>query len=139
MELTLDRNNWGPNAWSFIHYVALGYPTNPTDNDKENYKTFYYSLQNTLPCQKCAVNYQRHLKDIPIDSALDGPQELFKWTIDIHNEVNKELGKRKYSYEEVSDKYKEKESASSIPIIPSCIAIILLLIFVGIFLFNRYQ
>ena len=138
MELTPDRNNWGPNAWSFIHYVALGYPTNPTDNDKENYKTFYYSLQNTLPCQKCAANYQRHLKDIPIDSALEGPQELFKWTIDIHNEVNKELGKRKYSYEEVSDKYKEKESPS-IPIIPSCIAIILLLIFIGIFLFNRFK
>ena len=137
MELTPDRNNWGPNAWSFIHYVALGYPTNPTDNDKENYKTFYYSLQNTLPCQKCAANYQRHLKDIPIDSALEGPQELFKWTIDIHNEVNKELGKRKYSYQEVSDKYIKKEENTDKTFI--CLAIILLLIFIGIFLFNRFK
>ena len=130
-----EKLDWGPSAWSFIHYTALAYPVQPTETDKENYKTFYYSLQNTLPCPKCAKNYQRHLKDIPIDEALDGPEELFKWTIDIHNEVNKELGKRKYSYEEVSDKYiKKKENKIFI-----CLAILLLLIFIGIFLFNRFK
>ena len=130
-----EKQDWGPSAWSFIHYTALAYPVQPTETDKENYKTFYYSLQNTLPCPKCAENYQRHLKDIPIDEALVGPEELFKWTIDIHNEVNKELGKRKYSYEEVSDKYiKKKENKIFI-----CLAILLLLIFIGIVLFNRFK
>ena len=135
MRFVPEKQDWGPEAWSLIHYTALAYPVQPTDADKENYKTFYYSLQNTLPCPKCAKNYQRHLKDIPIDEALDGPEELFKWTIDIHNEVNKELGKRKYSYEEVSDKYiKKKENKIFI-----CLAILLLLIFIGIFLFNRFK
>lgn len=136
MKYNLEQKDWGPSAWSFIHYVALGYPDNPTENDKDNYKNFYYSLQNTLPCPKCAKNYQRHLKDIPIEEALSNSEELFKWTIDIHNEVNKELGKRKYSYQEVSIKYDEKESKGNIPI---CLAIILLLIFIGIFLFNHYK
>ena len=137
MRFVPEKQDWGPNAWSLIHYTALAYPSQPTDVDKENYKTFYYSLQNTLPCPKCALNYQRHLKDIPIDEALVGPEELFKWTIDIHNEVNKELGKRKYSYQEVSDKYIKKEENTDKTFI--CLAIILLLIFIGIFLFNRFK
>ena len=137
MRFVPEKQDWGPNAWSLIHYTALAYPSQPTDVDKENYKNFYYSLQNTLPCPKCALNYQRHLKDIPIDEALVDPEELFKWTIDIHNEVNKELGKRKYSYEEVSDKYIKKEENTDKTFI--CLAIILLLIFIGIFLFNRFK
>jgi hypothetical protein len=137
MKYNLEQKDWGPSAWSFIHYVALGYPDNPTENDKDNYKNFYYSLQYTLPCPKCAKNYQRHLKDIPIEEALGNSSELFKWTIDIHNEVNKELGKRKYSYQEVSDKYIKKEENTDKTFI--CLAIILLLIFIGIFLVNRYK
>ena len=32
---------WGPHGWKFMHYVSLGYPSNPTEEDKKNYKTFY--------------------------------------------------------------------------------------------------
>jgi len=134
MEFKPEKKDWGPNAWSFIHYVALGYPEKPDDNDKENYKTFYSNLRNVLPCHKCAKKYQSHLEDIPIDPALVGPSELFRWTINIHNEVNKELGKRIYSYEEVSDKYIKKPRGKNKIFI--CLAVILLLI-IGIFLFNR--
>ena len=36
---------WGPGAWLFLHTISLNYPTNPTYEDKENYKTFFTSLK----------------------------------------------------------------------------------------------
>ena len=53
---------WGPHGWKFIHYVSLGYPENPTINDKNFYKNFYYSLQDVLPCEKCRINYKKGIK-----------------------------------------------------------------------------
>ena len=54
---------WGPHGWKFMHYVSLGYPNNPTENDKLNYKTlsclilyflllknlYYYLNQKNIP------------------------------------------------------------------------------------------
>jgi hypothetical protein len=41
---------WGPHGWKFMHYVALAYPAKPTEEDKKNYKIFFESIQNILPC-----------------------------------------------------------------------------------------
>ena len=30
-------NVWGPYGWKFIHYVTLGYPNNPSNEDKLKY------------------------------------------------------------------------------------------------------
>ena len=38
---------------------------------------------------------------------LDNKQSLFKYTIDLHNQVNKSLGKKIYTYDEVVQIYKE--------------------------------
>jgi len=105
MEIEPKQSDWGPQAWSFIHYVALAYPDNPTEEDKKYYKNFYVNLQNVLPCKTCASNYKKNIDKKSVDPALSGKEELFKWTIDIHNMVNIELDKRKYSYEEVFNEY----------------------------------
>ena len=57
----ITPNLWGPHGWKFMHYISLGYPINPTSEDKINYKNFYYSLQDILPCDKCAINYQKNI------------------------------------------------------------------------------
>jgi hypothetical protein len=101
----IEKIKWGPGTWNFIHFVAITYPKEPTDNDMDKYLMFFTSLQHVLPCPKCSDNYKRHLDDFPIQKALTNNQELFKWTVDIHNEVNKELNKREYSYEEALNIY----------------------------------
>ena len=45
------------------------------------------------------------MKDFPIQDSLTNNKELFQWTVDIHNEVNKESNKREYSYEEAIQEY----------------------------------
>ena len=57
----MEPEIWGPHGWKFMHYISLGYPINPTSKDKINYKNFYYSLQDILPCEKCAINYQKNI------------------------------------------------------------------------------
>ena len=59
---------WGPSAWKFIHTIALSYPDNPTPFDKENYKAFFLSLQNVVPCARCREHYEKNIKDININN-----------------------------------------------------------------------
>jgi len=99
---------WGPQGWKFMHYVSLGYPNNPSEEDKRNYKTFYTSLQHILPCAKCANNYSHNLTKYPIDNHLENRDTLVRWVIDIHNQVNNETGKKEYTYEEALDLYNTK-------------------------------
>ena len=90
---SIKPNIWGPHAWKFMHYVSLNYPENPTIDNKNRYKNFYYSLQDILPCEKCRNNYKQNIIDHPIDPHLENKNSLIKWVIDIHNKVNTELNK----------------------------------------------
>jgi hypothetical protein len=92
--------------WISIHYVALGYPLKPSEIDRKNYSLFFKNLHTVLPCDACAKHYQQHITDMPpIENFLDSPEELFKWTVLIHNRVNMDLGKRQLSYEEARKLY----------------------------------
>lgn len=99
---------WGSSGWKFLHSITFQYPVKPTVDDKAHYKEFFNSLKYTLPCQKCAYHYSKHLRKYPIDIALKSKDDLVKWLIDVHNEVNKSLGKREYSYQEVIDIYTDE-------------------------------
>jgi len=100
--MAITPDTWGPHGWKFIHYVALAYPTKPTQEQKNEYKIFFESIQNILPCGLCSHNYKKHLKELPIDDkVLESNITLLKWTIDMHNKVNVQNGKREYTSEEV--------------------------------------
>lgn len=84
---------WGQYLWKSIHFIALGYPDNPSEQELQAYKYFYSNLWQVIPCLKCANNYKRHLEELPIDDFLTSKKDLFEWTVNLHNIVNKELGK----------------------------------------------
>jgi len=88
---------WGPPMWMTIHLVALGYPKAPTFGEKRAAKNFYESLTHLIPCPICKLHYQNHLKENPITPSLDTQEDLFRWTVKIHNLVNKDLGKPEYT------------------------------------------
>ena len=99
--MTLGPATWGPSGWKFIHFVALGYPSTPSSEQKQAYSNFFSSLHKVLPCSTCANNYEKNLSLLPLtNDILNDRDKLIKWTIDIHNIVNEELGKPKISYEE---------------------------------------
>jgi hypothetical protein len=98
-------NIWGPFFWHTIHIVALGYPKQPTYSDKKSAKEFYESFVFLIPCSVCREHYKEHLRNHPITPFLDSRMDLMKWTVQVHNQVNKMLGKPEWSIEEVISYY----------------------------------
>jgi len=101
----MNQNIWGPHLWFSLHTISFVYPLKPTSTDKENYKNFFLSLKNVIPCTVCKKNYIRHLNEFPIDEHLNNRKELVYWVIDMHNLVNGEIGKKILSYDTVIRKY----------------------------------
>ena len=89
---TMGTDVWGPALWRAIHYVALGYPAEPTDEQRSAYRRFFATLDAVIPCETCAQNYRRHLTELPLDAYLERGA-LFDWTVEMHNLVDRELGK----------------------------------------------
>ena len=99
---------WGPHGWLFLHTVTMGYPKEPTSEDKISYRNFFASLTEVLPCDKCAYHYSEHIQELPIEPALESRDKLVRWLIKVHNKVNISLGKPEYTYEQVIEEYKYK-------------------------------
>lgn len=99
----MDPKIWGPSGWLFLHTVTFNYPTNPSEEDKKNYKEFFDSLKNVIPCPICSEHYKENIKNNPIK--LNSKDELIEWLFDIHNSVNKFKGEKVYTHEELYDIY----------------------------------
>jgi len=94
LDLNIDPVLWGPSFWRSLHYITFGYPENPTETDKTNAYNLFVSLQYVLPCEKCRVNFGQQLINSPLTTdVLSSKNKLITWLINIHNEVNRSLGK----------------------------------------------
>ena len=97
----MNKVIWGKHVWKAIHYIALGYPDKPSEQQKEDYKKFYLLFSSVLPCKICREHYIKTLINHPLtDSILENKDNLIKWTIDLHNIVNQDLGYKILSYED---------------------------------------
>lgn len=96
---------WGPHFWNTIHFVALGYPSEPTIYDKNGYASFYNSLKFALPCKLCAKHYSEKLFKNPVEDHLRNTRSLFTWTVWLHNDVNRSLNKKIWSLERAHNHY----------------------------------
>ena len=103
--MQFSPNVWGPFFWHTMHIAALGYPKEPTYTDKKAAKDFFESLQFMLPCGVCREHYGKHIQSHPISTFLDRRADLFRWTITVHNEVNKSLNKPVWTEQEVMGYY----------------------------------
>jgi hypothetical protein len=108
---------WGPFFWHTMHIVALGYPQDPSYSHKKATKEFFESLQQLIPCPICKQHYTSHMAKMPIGPSLDSRKDLFRWTIDLHNEVNEMLGKRKYTETEVIEYYTRLGKRARSPVV----------------------
>jgi hypothetical protein len=102
----MNKNIWGPEVWNFIHTVTINYPVTPQLRDKEQINNFFYSLSEVLPCDECKKHFKQNLKQYAPN--VESKEQLFKWGVDIHNNVNKSLGKKILTYEQVVKIYEKK-------------------------------
>lgn len=93
---------WGPNAWNFLFTCILGrYPYKIDEFNGEHLQIkqeFKYLFTNTLssilPCVFCRDSYKDFIKQLPIDTFLDGRVNLFYWLYLLKDLVNKKLIKQ---------------------------------------------
>ena len=108
---------WGPLFWHTIHITALGYSANPTYGQKKAAKEFYESLVFLIPCPVCRQHYETHLQKNPLTPHLDRRDDLFRWTVNLHNEVNTTLGKHRLLESEVIYYYRRIGARGKSPVI----------------------
>ena len=101
----LSKETWGPHLWYSMHFIALGFPNEASSIDKKNYKNFYINLPNVIPCEECSKHLAINLNNYQIDNYLESREKLFQWTVIIHNEVNRMLGKSEWSVKEAYNYY----------------------------------
>jgi hypothetical protein len=109
-----NPSTWGRQAWHFIHMVALSYPPKEALNEevKEKYYKFFESLGYTLPCPYCSQHFREKFQKNP--PPMESREELFEWTVDIHNSVNRDNGKRELTYQEAKRQiFKNAENKSN--------------------------
>ena len=134
---------WGRFFWTTIHVAALGYPDIVTDTTREQYKAFFISLGNVLPCGKCRRNYATHMDELPIDFYLFDKHTLFAWTVSLHNIVNRDTNKPEWSVEDAKEFYtkgkyadklidesKSKNTNDVLLLMNSCLLFVLVALFV---------
>lgn len=112
---------WGDNMWESVHSITFGYPINPTQEQKEQYRIFFIYLQYVLPCKYCRDSYGEFItldteQDTQLkDSDLENRESLTRWGYRLHNRVNKKLGiDYNLTYEDIVKKY-ESYRAKCLP------------------------
>tara|TARA_B110000902_G_scaffold247189_1_gene303053 strand:+ start:410 stop:838 length:429 start_codon:yes stop_codon:yes gene_type:complete len=99
--MNMGPDIWGPHGWKFLHFVTIGYPENPTENEKKKYKNFFTLIKTILPCGLCAFNYKTHLQQHPLtDEIMSNKNKLISWGIKMHNLVNIDNNSKVYSDDE---------------------------------------
>lgn len=103
--MLFDSNIWGPHYWFFIHTIASTYPLNPNKTTKRKYYDFIINLPLFIPDEKMGNDFAELLDKYPVSPYLDNRDSFIRWTIFIHNKINKKMGKDEISYSECLDDY----------------------------------
>lgn len=103
---------WGPSLWHYLHILSFNYPVKPTKLHKQKHKEFILNLQYTLPCKYCRDNLKKNLKQLPLTrNALKNRENFSRWVYDLHELINKMLGKKSgLKYNEVRERYEHFRS-----------------------------
>lgn len=105
---------WGPSAWTFLMYIAMAYPDNPSNGEKEYMKLFLKSMGNVLPCEKCRVNFSNHQVSLPLDdNVLRNRTNLLNWIATINNQVRINNNEAKMNLQDIIKKYISKSGIST--------------------------
>jgi hypothetical protein len=81
---------WGKHLWFVMENFALNFPDDSSEQIKNDFKHFYTSIANVLPCEKCKNHYNNILNEYNIENYLENNEKLFEWVCIIHNKVNKD-------------------------------------------------
>jgi len=92
---------FGPPTWAYLHISTAHLPENLNPIIATQVRNTLYALPLMVPCDACSLHSGNFMTEnkARLDSLKTG-SEFFKFTVDLHNFVNKRLGKRVVGYDE---------------------------------------
>lgn len=105
---------WGIYVWIGTHYFTVFYPDNPSYEHRKAAIQYFQALPWLLPCKVCADEFRAILKSDPVEPHVENRTKLALWFFEVHNRVNRRLGKRELSMKEFIDMYSNPDS----PLLP---------------------
>jgi hypothetical protein len=121
--LTISSREWGPAIWTAIHTVTFAYPEKPSEQHKQHAKNFLLSLTYLLPCEVCRKHFEDMLPsedDSRWQAILASRTALSRFAYDLHDTVNKRIGKSTASFDDIVNKYCGTENTGDCPIYARC-------------------
>lgn len=100
--LLFDLKKFGPGIWYKIHTDALMCNTLAS---KENFVIQINTLCNDFKCKDCKPHLKAFIDNNDLKNYFNVKDGIFKWTWELHNDVNKRLGKYKPTYDEAYSYY----------------------------------
>ena len=92
----ISFNSWGPAGWIMLHSACL-----TAYKSADGVRQLADAYKVSLPCPSCRRHWQELLQEYPVpetsSTGLDLQQELFEWSVMVHNQVNIRLGKAEMS------------------------------------------
>jgi hypothetical protein len=85
-----------------------------------------------IPCLSCRQHFEKVLVENPVPETGD----FFQWSVDVHNIVNKRLGKPEVSYEEALANVVSAPPPSSPQFDPKFALILILVVIIIVLIFN---
>uniref|UniRef100_A0A0N4ZLU4 Sulfhydryl oxidase n=1 Tax=Parastrongyloides trichosuri TaxID=131310 RepID=A0A0N4ZLU4_PARTI len=99
----VDKDELGRSTWKLLHTISVYYPDKPSDKNKEDVKKTIESLAEVYPCNHCAEDFRKDIKENPIK--LESRNELANWMCEVHNRVNEKIGKDIFDCSKVYERW----------------------------------
>lgn len=102
-----DPKVWGPPFWYTLHVSAAHYPLNPSSIVQERMKQRILAIPYEIPCAVCRPHASAFIENNRdnLDKIVSSRENLIKFYVDFHNQVNKRYGKPLWTYQQAIDKY----------------------------------
>lgn len=106
----VDADTLGRATWTFLHTLAASYPESPNTKERNQMQRFMRDFSEVYPCAPCAESFQEIMKERPPDTT-SGPA-FATWMCEVHNDVNKEVGKQTFDCSQVGEQWGVCESCT---------------------------
>lgn len=91
---TIYGNHWGPPLWDIFHRLALR-----VNQDRRETLVNFYKI---IPCTYCANEFKQYIDTYPMPA---DDQDVFAWTVMLHNKVNIRLNRPEFLLEDAIMRY----------------------------------
>lgn len=83
--------SFGPHFWAVFHISCLG------TKHVSNLTSFIHTFKHIVPCGECRRELVRLIDENPIPETIFS-RDVFYWSVDIHNAINRKLKKPEMSH-----------------------------------------